>query len=144
MMMRGTYQRLTTRACWHAAERKAMDAPLRAACGSCRGRLIATTYHLPVHTPRCDGDSRLDLQISDKRVSVEEDPAEGEESESDSLESRSPFMKTAALLDRWMAIVRSVEGDITSAAEKMAVRNPESALEAALWIRSASKRRRYR
>lgn len=47
-------------------------------------------------------------------------------------------MKTAALLDRWMAIVRSVEGDITSAAEKMAVRNPESALEAALWIRSAS------
>ena len=132
MMMRGTYQRLTTRACWHAAERKAMDAPLVGM------QLIATTYHLPVHTLRCDGDTRLDVQISDKRVSVEEDPAEGEESESDSLESRSPFMKTAALLDRWMAIVRSVEGDITSAAEKMAVRNPESALEAALWIRSAS------
>lgn len=45
-------------------------------------------------------------------------------------------MKTAALFDQWMGIVKSVEGDLTSAAEKMAVRNPDSALEAALWIRS--------
>lgn len=63
-------------------------------------------------------------------VPADEGQDEGEESE-----SRSPFMKTAALFDRWMSIVRSVEGNLASAAEKMAVRNPDGALQAALWIR---------
>lgn len=52
----------------------------------------------------------------------------------------SPFMTKAALSQRWTGIVRSVEGELTSAAEKMAVHNPASALEAALWIRLGTRR----
>lgn len=44
-------------------------------------------------------------------------------------------MTKAALFERWNDIVRSVEGALTTAAEKMAVRNPDVALEAALSIR---------
>lgn len=59
----------------------------------------------------------------------------GDESGDEPSESRSPFVTKAALFERWNGIVRSVEGELSSAAEKMAVRNPDSALEAALWIR---------
>lgn len=44
-------------------------------------------------------------------------------------------MTKAALFERWNDIVRSVERSLTTAAEKMAVRNPDVALEAALCIR---------
>ena len=62
-------------------------------------------------------------------------PVDGGQGEGEESESRSPFMKTAALFDRWTGVVRSVEGGLTSAADKMAVRNPNDALQAALWIR---------
>ena len=44
-------------------------------------------------------------------------------------------MTKVALSHRWTGIVRSVEEELQSTAEKMAVCNPASALEAALWIR---------
>lgn len=45
------------------------------------------------------------------------------------------FMTKAALFELWKGVVESVGGDLSSEAEKMAVSNPESALEGALWIR---------
>eukprot|EP00752_Nemacystus_decipiens_P009015 g8047.t2 len=86
--------------------------------------LQAARAHLGLTSPRPSGPA--------VPAAAERDP-DGIVLESDS-ESRSPFMKTSALFQRWMNIVSSVEGDLRSAAEKMAVRNPESALEAALWI----------
>ncbi len=49
-------------------------------------------------------------------------------------------MTKTALSQRWTGIVRSLEGELTSAAEKMAVYNPDSALEAALWIRLGTRK----
>lgn len=45
------------------------------------------------------------------------------------------FVSRKALVERWNRVVRSLEGELESAAEKMAVSNPDRALEGALWIR---------
>lgn len=45
------------------------------------------------------------------------------------------FMAEAELFERWGSVVQSVEGELRSDVEKMAVSDPDSAMEGALWIR---------
>lgn len=47
----------------------------------------------------------------------------------------SSFISREALVERWNSVVRHLEGELESPAEKMAVSNPDRALEGALWIR---------
>lgn len=48
------------------------------------------------------------------------------------------FVSRKALVERWNSVLRNLEGELVSAAEKMAVSNPDRALEGALWIRQGS------
>lgn len=50
-------------------------------------------------------------------------------------ETPSVFMTKAALCERWNGLVESVEGELPSEADRMAVSDPESALEGALLMR---------
>lgn len=49
--------------------------------------------------------------------------------------SDASFTTEESLFERWKSIVLSVEGELQSAAAKMAVSDPGGALEGALWIR---------
>ncbi|CAM9502576.1 unnamed protein product [Ectocarpus fasciculatus] len=44
------------------------------------------------------------------------------------------FFTENSLVEQWKSVVQSVEGELRSDAEKMAVSDPESAIEGALWI----------
>ncbi|CAM9525926.1 unnamed protein product [Scytosiphon promiscuus] len=74
-------------------------------------------------------DKRSPLQAARKYLGLD---ARSEDTHDDA--SPSVFMTKAALLQRWMGVVQGVEGELRSEADKMAVSDPESALEGALWM----------
>ncbi|CAM9844456.1 unnamed protein product, partial [Scytosiphon promiscuus] len=59
---------------------------------------------------------------------------EARSEEADEDASPSLYMTKAALLDRWKGVVQGVKGELRSEVERMAVSDPESALEGAVWI----------
>lgn len=50
-------------------------------------------------------------------------------------EPGSSFFSEKSLVEQWKGVVQNVEGELRSDAEKMAVSDPDSAIEGALWIR---------
>lgn len=48
------------------------------------------------------------------------------------------FISRKTLMELWIVIVRSLEGELESPAKKVAVSSPDRALEGALWIRQGS------
>ncbi|CAN0200264.1 unnamed protein product, partial [Scytosiphon promiscuus] len=74
-------------------------------------------------------EKRAPLSAARKYLGLEARSEEADEDASPSL-----YMTKAALLKRWKGVVQGVTGELRSEVERMAVSDPESAIEGAVWI----------